>query len=78
MVSDRSPSTAGEDYENTSQRVTFTPAVTSQVVMVLILNNNLFEGVKQFIAMLSETAGQRGVVLGAAIATVEIMYDDEW
>lgn len=56
--------------------VTFTPVETSQVVMVPILSDTIFEGVEQFTAMLSLTAGQRGVELGAAIATVEITDDD--
>ena len=60
----------------TSQTVTFTPAMTSQVVMVTIMNDNMFEGVEQFTARLSETAGQSGVVLGPAIATIEITDDD--
>ena len=57
--------------------MTFQPTVTSQIVMVPILNDNRLEGVEQFTAMLSQAAGQVGVVIGAAdTATVEITDDD--
>ena len=70
-------SAAGEDYTTTSRTVTFQPTVTSQIVMVPILNDNRLEGAKQFTAMLSQAAGQVGVVIGAAdTATVEITDDD--
>ena len=69
-------SAAGEDYANTSQTVTFQPTETSQIVMVPILNDTNLEGVEQFTAMLSQPAGQVGVMLGADMATVEITDDD--
>ena len=43
--------------------------------MVPILVDNNLEGVEQFTAMLSQAAGQVGV-LGANMATVEITDDD--
>ena len=69
-------STAGEDYTATSMTVIFQAADTSQVVMVPILADNLVDGVKQFTAQLSLPAGQDGVMLGAAMATVDITDDD--
>ena len=50
--------------------------VTSQIVMVPILNDNRLEAVDQFTATLSLPAGQVGVTLGADTATVEITDDD--
>ena len=70
-------STAGEDYTNTSTTVVFPPAETSQVVMVPILPDDIFEGAEQFTARLSLPAGQSGVVLGANTATVEITDEED-
>ena len=69
-------SAAGEDYTTTSVIVIFQGADTSQVVMVPLLADNLADGVEQFTAQLSLPAGQDGVMLGAAMATVEITDDD--
>ena len=68
--------TAGEDYTATSQTVTFAPTEMSKIVMVPIRNDNIFEGLEQFTARLSIPAGETGVMLGAAMATVEITDDD--
>ena len=70
-------STAGEDYTTTSTTVVFPPAETSQVVMVPILPDDIFEGAEQFTARLSLPAGQSGVVLGANMATVEITDEED-
>ena len=56
--------------------MTFQPTETSQIVMVPILSDTRLEGVEQFTAVLSQTAGQVGVILGADTATVEITDDD--
>ena len=48
----------------------------SKVVMVPIRNDNIFEGFEQFTARLSIPAGETGVMLGAAMAMVEITDDD--
>ena len=56
--------------------MTFQPTETSQIVMVSILSDTRLEGVEQFTAVLSQTAGQVGVILGADMATVEITDDD--
>ena len=69
-------SVAGEDYTTTSVTVTFQAAETSQILMVPILIDTTFEGIEQFIALLSLPAGQDGVVLGANMASVEITDDD--
>ena len=69
-------SAAGEDYTATSMMVTFQAAETLQVVMVPILPDNLADGVEQFTAQLSLPAAETGVMLGAAMATVEITDDD--
>ena len=68
--------TAGEDYTATSETVTFLPTEMSKVVMVPIRNDDIFEGLKQFTAQLSIPAGETGVMLGAAVATVDITDDD--
>ena len=44
--------------------------------MVPLLVDNNLEGVEQFTAMLSQAAGQVGVMLGADMATVVITDDD--
>ena len=44
--------------------------------MVPIRNDDIFEGLKQFTAQLSIPAGETGVMLGAAVATVDITDDD--
>ena len=69
-------SAAGEDYRATSVTVTLQAAVTSEDVMVPILADDLADGVEQFTAQLSVSAGQDGVMLGANMATVEITDDD--
>ena len=43
--------------------------------MVPIIDDNVFESVEQFVAQLFPFT-QRGVVLGASMATVEITDDD--
>ena len=68
--------TAGEDYTATSQTVTFAPTEMSKIVMVPITNDSIFEGLEQFTAQLSIPAGETGVMLGAATATVDIIDDD--
>ena len=60
----------------TSQTVTFAPLEILKIVMVPIRNDNIFEGLEQFTAQLSIPAGETGVMLGAAMATVEITDDD--
>ena len=67
---------AGTDYTTTSVTVTIQATVSSQNVMVPIINDSLVEGVEQFSAQLSVPSGQDGVMLGANIATVEITDDD--
>ena len=57
--------------------MTFAPTQTSQVVMVPIIDDNVFEGVEQFTARLLVPAGQSGVVLGADMATVEITDEED-
>ena len=69
-------SVAGEDYTTTSVTMRFQAAETSQVVMVPILIDTTFEGIEQFIALLSLPTSQDGVVLGASMASVEITDDD--
>ena len=69
-------SAAGADYTVTSVTVTIQAAEISQVVMVPILPDNIFEGVEQFTTQLSLPAGQDGVVLGASMASIEITDDD--
>ena len=56
--------------------MTFLPAEMSKIVMVPIRNDNIFEGLEQFTARLSIPAGETGVMLGAAMATVDITDDD--
>ena len=48
----------------------------SKIVMVPIRDDNVLEGLEQFTARLSIPAGETGVMLGAAMATVEITDDD--
>ena len=67
---------AGADYTTTSVTVTIPATVSSQSVIVPIINDSLIEGVEQFSAQLSLPAGQDGVMLGANTATVEITGDD--
>ena len=67
---------AVQDYITTSQRVTFPPTVTSQTVMVSILDDNVVESMEQFTALLSVPAGQSGVGLGVDTATVNIIDGD--
>ena len=67
---------AGADYATTSVTVTIPATVSSQSVIVPIINDSLIEGVEQFSAQLSLPAGQDGVMLGANTATVEITGDD--
>ena len=69
-------SAAGADYTATSMTVTIQAAEISQVVMVPILPDTILEGVEQFTAQLSLPTGQRGVVLGASMASIEITDDD--
>ena len=57
--------------------MTFAPTQTSQTVMVPIIDDNVFEGSEQFTARLSLPAGQSGVVLGANMATVEIIDEED-
>ena len=69
--------TAGQDYTATSQTVTFAPSETSRIVMVPIINDNVYEGLEQFTAQLSIPAGATGVMLGTAdTATVDITDND--
>ena len=69
--------TAGQDYTTTSQTVTFAPSETSRIVMVPIINDNVYEGLEQFTARLSLPAGATGVMLGTAdTATVDITDND--
>ena len=70
-------SAAGDDYTATSVIVVFQGADTSQVVMVPILPDDIFEGVEQFTARLSVAIGQSGVMLGANMATVEITDEED-
>ena len=56
--------------------MTFAPLEILKIVMVPIRNDNIFEGLEQFTAQLSIPAGETGVMLGAAMATVEITDDD--
>ena len=67
---------AVQDYVSTSQRVTFPPTVTSQTVMVSIVDDNVVESMEQFTALLSVPAGQSGVGLGVDTATVNIIDAD--
>ena len=67
---------AGTDYTTTSVTVTIQATVSSQNVMVPIINDSLVEGVEQFSAQLSVPSGQDGVMLGVNTATVEITDDD--
>ena len=67
---------AVQDYITTSQRVIFPPTVTSQTVMVSILDDNVVESMEQFTALLSVPVGQSGVGLGADTATVNIIDGD--
>ena len=68
---------AVQDYVTTSRRVTFPPTVTSQTVMVSIVDDNVVESImEQFTALLSVPAGQSGVGLGADTATVNIIDAD--
>ena len=55
--------------------MTFAPSEDSRIVMVPIIDDNVFESVEQFVAQLFPFT-QRGVVLGASMATVEITDDD--
>ena len=48
----------------------------SKIVMAPIRNDNIIESLEQFTAQLSIPAGETGVMLGAAMATVEITDDD--
>ena len=68
---------AVHDYITTSQRVTFPPTVTSQTVMVSIVDDNVVESMEQFTALLSVSAGQSGVGLGVDTATVNIIDDGD-
>ena len=69
-------SAAGLDYIRTARTVTFAPTVTSQVVMVPIINDSVVENDELFVANLSVPALQSGVMLGASRVTVEITDDD--
>ena len=60
----------------TSQVVTFAPTVTSQVVMVPIISDNVVENDELFTAELSVPGVRSGVMLGANRVTVEIADDD--
>ena len=50
--------------------------VTSQTVMVSIVDDNVVESMEQFTALLSVPAGQSGVGLGVDTATVNIIDGD--
>ena len=69
---------AGEDYSGTTQTINIEPGNRSQTVeaMVQIIDDNLLENVEQFTAQLSVAAGQDRVMLGAAMATVDITDND--
>ena len=69
---------AGEDYSGTTQTIDIGPGNSSQTVevMVQIIDDNLLENVEQFTAQLSVPASQDRVMLGAAMATVNITDND--
>ena len=56
--------------------MTFAPTEMSKIVMVPIRNDNIFEGLEQFTAQLSIPACETRVMLGAAMAMVDITDDD--
>ena len=69
-------STDGQDYNGTSVLLTFDDTVTSNLVTIPILDNNIHELAERFFGNLSSIEPANVVMLNPGGTTVEIIDDE--
>ena len=70
------PFLAPSDYSPLiDEEVTFTPSETVKIVMILIKDDNVFEGEESFTASLSPVPGSTGVEIGQQGTATTIIMD---
>ncbi len=65
-----------DDYSGVSETLVIGAAETEVQLPITISNDDILEGVESFLAELSLTTPQQGVVIGLDTATLEIVDDD--
>ena len=65
---------AGEDYDETTQSVTFEPGQSLVSVQVMITDDTIYEGMQEFTVML--TSSDSAVTITQSDATAQIIDND--